>query len=122
MSSCAENIGWALHARSPRAADVLGCTFRGGESDLVLGNGASGRIGGCDILGLEGDGVRIWGAGASPLLARNTIRNCRRGMRIRSDVGPSWTLGGSNVFTNCAEGDVVDERVHPPLPPPGPPA
>ena len=63
--------------------------------------------------------------GTSPLVSCNMFRDCKWGVRIGSDMDPSWSLGEGNVFTSCTEGDVVDERVPPPLlpllAPPGPP-
>ena len=55
-------------------------------------------------------GISLFDAGTSPFVSRNTIRDCKRGVYISDDVDPSWTLGEGNVFTNCAEGDVVDRR------------
>ena len=88
----------------------------------MFSSGAFGRVEGCDIRGCSrGDGVVLGTAGTSPLICRNTIRNCKWGVGIASSVDPSWSLGEGNVFVNCTEEDVVYERIPPPLPPPGPP-
>ena len=125
VSSLAENSRTLLTASGPYTlVDALGCTFRGGGGGGVeFAMGASGRIEGCDIRGFSrGSGVKLWSSGTSPLVSRNTIRDCRWGVIIDGDVDPSWSLGIGNVFTNCAKGDVGDWRPHPPsLPPPGPP-
>ena len=102
----------ALFASGPSTlADVLGCTFRGvGGSCVGFVRGASGRVEGCDIRGSgKGIGIFLYGAGTSPLVSRNTVRDFRVGMQILHDVDPSWTLDEGNVFTNCAEG-VEDQR------------
>ena len=74
-------------------------------------SGASGRVEGCDIRGYsQGWGIGLAHACTSLLVSCNTIRDGKEGVHILSTVSPSWTLGEGDIFTNCAEGDVVDER------------
>ena len=123
VASRVENGCPSLRASGPSAiADVLGCSFQGGGGDgIMFRDSAAGRVERCDIrdFGL-GSGICLWGtgAGASPLVARNEVRDCKKGVRVMPDVGASWSLGEGNVFVNCARGEVVDKRAHAPLPPP----
>ena len=113
VSSHAESPYTLLLALGPSTlADVLGCTFRGGGgSGVGFASGTSGRVEGCDIRGSgKGAGIRLHGAGSFPLVSRNTVRDCKVGVHLGTDVDPPWTLGEGNVFTNCAEGDVKDQR------------
>ena len=107
-------------------ADMLGCTFRGGGGDGVnFFHGASGRAEGCDFpIFRSGSGIAVESVGTSPLVSRNAFRDCKVGVHVWLNVDPSWSLGEGNVFSYCAEGDVVDERVPPgpPVPAPAPPA
>ena len=89
---------------------MLGCSFSGGGG-IAYDRGVSGRVEGCRISNVnKAPGISLYNAGTSPLVSRNTIRDCNHGVFIRNDVDPSWTLGEGNVFTNCADGDVVDLR------------
>ena len=122
LSSTGKNRGWALVALNPSTlVNVLGCAFRcRAGNGLAYREGACGRVEGCNILGFSGGaGFSLGGASTSPLFSRNTIRDCKVGVSISSNVDPSWSLGEGNVFVNCTT-EVY--RVPPPLelPPPGP--
>ena len=113
VSSRPGNGHEALHASGEAAlADASGCTFRGGGgSGIGFGNGAAGRVDGCDAHDFaRGSGVSLWGAGTSCAISRSTIRNCCTGIDVASDVDPSWSLGEGNAFIDCEEGDVMDQR------------
>ena len=74
-------------------------------------NGASGRIEGCDFCDFRnGSGVAVGEPGTSPLVSRNTSRNCKRGVHILSNMDSSWSLGECNVVNAC-ERDVLDWRI-----------
>ena len=79
---------------------------------IEFGGGAKGCVEGCDIRGFSrGRGIYLYEVGTSPLVSLNTISDSQMGVFIRGDVDPSCSLGEGNVFTNCSEGDVVDERI-----------
>ena len=117
--SRAENSRPSLYASGPcTLADVLGCTFRGGGgTGIFFCEGASGRVEACNIQGYSQSGIALWDAGTSPLISRTTIRDCKWGVDIGSGVDLAWSLGEGVIFTDCAEGDVNDERFRalPPL-------
>ena len=105
-------------AGSSTLADMLGCSFSGGGFGVFLGSGASGRIEGCGFRGVGKpyySGICFEDTGTPPfvhpLVSRNVFRDYANGVLIASSVEASWALGEGNIFINCADGGVFDDRV-----------
>ena len=119
VASWAEKNGFELFraASGAAAADLHGCTFsgRGGGGVLEFAAGAAGHVVDCEVRGFgKGYGVNLSGEGTAPVLARNTIRECKWGVTVEPDVGPGWSLGEGHAFAGNSERDVWDMREPPP--------